>query len=88
MSLIVEIGGFLGGMLSEYARRKKWSKLKTFMIVSFSFFILGALYVVLIPSTKEKWTGIFIAAIIGWAIGLVSVLLMFLEKWCRDKRRG
>jgi peptidoglycan/LPS O-acetylase OafA/YrhL len=88
MSIIIEIGGFLGGVLSEYARKKNWTKLKTFIIVSFSFFIVGAFYVALVQSAKDTWIGILIFLVIGVAIGLVCVLLMSFEKWCKDRNLG
>ncbi len=83
--MLIEIGSFLGGVLSAYAKKKNWSKPKSFTIISFSIFILGALYVVFFPSNKSVWVGLLIFAVVGGVAGLIAVFLMFFEEWYENR---
>jgi hypothetical protein len=56
MSIIVEIDGFLAGALSEYAR--KMEQAKNLYGRAYFIFIVGASYVLLVPSDKDKWISI------------------------------
>lgn len=88
MSILVEIGGFLGGVLNAYAKKKKWSKFKYFLIVFTSFFVVGFLYILLFPPVKGILVGVLIFGGIAIAVGLVSVLLMILEERFNKKKWG
>jgi hypothetical protein len=82
MSLIVEIGGMLGGMLAEYASSKKWSKPKIFFATSCSFFTLFSVYVLLFPSERGVLVGILFAICLGIVLGLFCIGLMhYYEKY-------
>ena len=76
MSLIVEIAGMAGGMLSEYARKKRWSKPRSFFMTFFTFFFIFSTYVLLFPSEKGILVGIMAAIILGLSMGTALVFLI------------
>lgn len=65
MSLMVELAGFLAGMISEYAQQKRWGSFKVFIVTFSLFFTLFALYVLLFPSERGVWVGLSVATALG-----------------------
>jgi hypothetical protein len=76
MSLFVEIGGMIAGMLSEYASSRRWSKLKTFFVTSGSSFALFATYVLVFPSDRGILIDILFAVCVGIINGALFVGIM------------
>jgi NhaP-type Na+/H+ or K+/H+ antiporter len=76
MSLMIEIVSFVGGTVSEYAQRKRWSSLKIFTVTFSAFFIPFTLYFLLYPPVKGLLFGACAAAVMGLTLGVVNAALI------------
>ncbi|GGY46300.1 hypothetical protein [Pseudoduganella albidiflava] len=87
MSLMVEFGGFLGGVLTECAERYKWSGRKIFVITFLSFFLSIALYILLVPPLKDIWSCLLVAAASSGVHGVICVALISYARR-RERRKS
>ena len=76
MSLMIELAGFVGGAMSEYAQQRRWGNLKIFTVTFSTFFIMLTLYFLLFPPAKGFLVGLSCATVLGLSLGLINVLLI------------
>lgn len=86
MSIMVELVGFLGGMIREYAEKRRWSVFEVLLVMFFTFFTLFLVYVLLFPPVRGLLVGVVCAAAFGGGAGVFSVLLMYCDKWLKKLR--
>lgn len=85
MSLMIDLSGMLAGMLSVYAKKRGWGKWKIFWVVSFAFFLLFSIYVVMFPSEKGVYVGILAGALFGVFVGSAFIVFMLIhERFQKD----